>query len=376
MRKMCGHLAVRMMALAALPILAMSGCATRDNERNTFVPEAKLPDVRSAGLKMVWERGLPLEAGERITKAWRVGTSVYLATSESRIARFDAKSGVRVWEKGLGRENFEIYKPIEIRPLEGPPKEALVVTRGEVFRMDLATGDWTSYHPRMSVSANPLLIGNTLCIGGASTFRGMYLDRPDEKIWNINAPEDLFLSHPVAVGDDLIVASKNGVLWRMSAKNGDWDWKDRKVDGFVAGGIAADNHAVYVPCMNEHLYAFNVDNGGYLWDTRLAGILDVTPIAAGPIVLTIGRGRGLFGVDRENGDIKWNIEHIAQLGTATESVLWALDDQANFVKISVPTGQVLSTIESPGLQFVLRNSEDDNVILVTQSGMVGMYATK
>ena len=55
--------------------------------------------------------------------------------------RIDAKTGVLKWNQGLGSANFEVFKPIELKNIDGRPENVLVVTRGEVFTFNMDTGD-------------------------------------------------------------------------------------------------------------------------------------------------------------------------------------------------------------------------------------------
>ena len=375
------------MALAAVPLLSgISGCATHNYDSTAAMPAGPLPALGDVGLKQIWQRQINLDNGERFTHAWHVGNSVYLSTTFARIMRIDAKSGVLMWSYGLGAENFQIYKPIELHrddsPAGGAPREVLVVSRGEAFVFRMETGDLArTGHLGVSVSANPLVIGNTLCVGGANTFYGLYLDRLGGKRWVLQAPGDLFDSAPVAVDNNVIVASKRGLLWRLNGDNGDWDWKDRKTNGDVVAGLAADGRAVYVPAMDQRVYAFAVDTGSELWNRQLAGALDVTPALGGPCVMVVAHGLGgvgssLYGLARQDGAIKWKADDVSQVATVGENSAWVGDNAGNLKSLSLETGEILSSTPIPGAQFFVRNPDDDNLILVTRSGMVALYQPK
>ncbi len=379
--------------LAAAACLGLNGCALMDNRAATARPVATdLPGLQSVGLHQVWQRQVGLEPGERIRKVWREGLSVYVATTDSRIVRIDAKTGILKWSNGLGRENFEIYKPIELKDAAGfPSGEVLVMTRGEAFIFDLNLGDELRMgRLGISVSADPVVIGNTLCVGGADTFYGLYLDSLGKKIytdggtkviesramrrWVVPAPGDMFISAPLALDKTVLVGSKNGRLWRINAETGDWGWKDRKTNGLITGGLAADFNAAYVPCEDQRVYAFRMDTGAEKWDTQLEDRLEETPVLAGPAVLVVAVNRTLFALDRVTGLVKWKYKNVSQVATVNEDTVWIGDMGGNIRLLALETGEEQAAALTTGIEYFVRNSLDQNVVLVTQAGLVGMYS--
>ena len=364
-------------ALVAVGLLGgFSGCSLHAD--STVVAAVPLPDLTAVGLKQLWERQVRLDPGERVKKAWRVGESVYLATTQSRLARVNARSGVLMWYAGLGQENFDIYRPIELKPADGPAKDVLVVTRGEAFLFSMETGEFRREPNRvgLSVSCNPIVAGNTLCVGGAGKFFGLYLDRPGSIHWRVTQPGDLFDSAPVAIENSVVVASNKGRLWRINTDTGDWVWKDRKTNGDVIAGLAADDHAVYVPCLDQRVYAFASDSGSELWEQQLAGVLSTTPVLGGNVITVISETQGMYALSRQTGEIKWHVADIWQTATVGETSIWTGTREGTLKNLSLETGEELATASAPGVEFFVRNTEDQNLVLVTRSGLIGMYTKK
>ena len=368
------HRVLSVLAFMAAAGAALSSCGTKDTAA-VIVP-TDLPGLQSVGLHQVWQRQVPLESGERITKVWRLGLSMYVATSGCRIVRLDAKSGILKWGVGLGYENFDIFRPVELKGPDGfPNHEVLVVTRGEAFIFNVDIGDELR-RGRMgiSVSTDPVVIGNTLCVGGADTFYGMYMDRLGMKRWRIPEPGDLFVSTPLAMDNNVLVASKRGKLWRISADSGDWDWKDRKTNGDILGGLAADFNALYVPCEDQRVYAFRTDSGGELWEQQLDNRLEETPAMGGPVVLVRSVDNKLSALARTSGAIRWSKTGISQVATVNEETVWVADAADNIRLLDLETGEEKAAAPAGGIEYFVLNSADQNVILVTHAGLIGMYS--
>ena len=87
-----------MMAAAVALLAGASGAA--DNKPLPPTP-TDLPGLQDVGLHQVWQRQVKLDPEERIKKVWRLGVSVYVTTSNSRIVRIEAKTGLLKWSNAL-----------------------------------------------------------------------------------------------------------------------------------------------------------------------------------------------------------------------------------------------------------------------------------
>jgi outer membrane protein assembly factor BamB len=172
---------------------------------------------------------------------------------------------------------------------------------------------------------------------------------------------------------NVLIASRKGKLWRINSDNGDWDWKDRKTNGDVVAGLMADYNAVYVPCMDQRVYAFRSDSGSELWETQLAGRLEEPPAPGGPVIIVISKDTGAYALSRVNGEIKWRAPDVRRVLASEDDSVWVVGDAGNIKSLSVDDGIVLAEAPAPGVGMYVRNTADKSVILVTQSGLVGMY---
>ncbi|HEY4329660.1 MAG TPA: PQQ-binding-like beta-propeller repeat protein [Phycisphaerae bacterium] len=381
MRTPTGILASVVLAVAGAALLtSLPSCnyfEKHDTEGVIMMGPGKLPGLQEIGLHQVWQRQVSLEPGEQVKNTYRVGQSIYVTTSISRIIRMEADTGILRWSNGLGRENFDIYKPIELKGADNAPTgEVLVVSRGEAFMFNIGTGDQTREpaHLGISVSADPVVVGNTLCVGGADTFYGLYMDRLGMKRWRVPAAGDLFVSAPVALDNNVLVASRSGHLWRISADTGDWDWKDRKTNGIVTAGVAVDFNALYVPCLDQRVYAFRADTGGELWEQQLEGRLENAPALGGPVVMVHTAEGKLWALNRLTGVIAWQMDDVDQIATVGEENVWIGDKSGNIKCIALDSGREVASAPAPGVKLFVRNTLDEKVILVDNTGLVGVYA--
>jgi outer membrane protein assembly factor BamB len=335
-------------------------------------PYTALPDVQRAGLVQRWETQIGLTAGERVSKAWRVGDSVYVTTTRKRLVRIVAASGVKAWDTEVGVQTQDIFRPADIS--QG---QILVLSQGTAFVLDKAAGVEVRARPlNMIVTTDPLVDvkSNTMGVGAMDYFYGMFLDQLGGHKWVAAAPHDMFTATPAIVGDSVLLATREGRLSRVGLADGQWDWKDRKTNGPVVAPLSTDGGILYVPALDQRVYAFNAQTGGELWQVRLEGTLNKMAVPVRTQLLVPATGKGLYSLSTETGDTQWVTPGVTQIATVSGNHVWAEDEAGNLKSVSLENGEVLSSTPIPAAQLAVYNTQDDLVILVNKSGVVGAFA--
>lgn len=361
-------LVTALLACASL-LPGLTGCAALSGGAPGYTA---MPDLQSAGLKNVWESQVVLAGGERIVKAWRVGDSLFFATSHQRLVRLVAASGVKAWDIPVGIGTREIFRPVDLGA-----NRTLVVTQGTAYLLDKAAGIEVAHRDlNMIVTTDPVvdLASNTLAVGGFNYFHGLFLDQLGGEKWVTGAPGDLFASTPAVVGNDALLATRAGHLWRITLPTGQWDWKDRKTNGAVVAGVSSDGGTMYVPSLDSRVYAFGAQNGGELWEVLLEGTLDKPAVPVRTQVLVPATGKGLYSLSTETGDTQWIAPGVSQIATVTGDHVWAQDSTGNLKSISLDNGSVLASVAVPAAQMTIYNSDDNMVFVVNKAGVVGGFA--
>jgi len=161
----------------------------------------------------------------------------------------------------------------------------------------------------------------------------------------------------------------------VNMTSGDWAWKDRKTNGRVTGGPAADARAVYVPCLDGNVYAFEMNTGSQLWITPLQGVLDQNLETTRSDVLVPTSSSVLYCLSTSRGEKRWEAHGVKDIGTIAGDRVWVMDSVGTLKAISLDNGEVLQSA-SLGAARIVNNTVDRNVIVVTKGGVVGMYAGK
>jgi outer membrane protein assembly factor BamB len=351
-------------ALGSSALLFGTACAPKQITPD-YIP---FPSLQNVGLTQVWERQVVLAPKEIIEHVWRVGDSVYVATNQGRLTRIEAASGVKSWDATVG-SGSEIHKPFE---LPGGRK-LLIADRDELMLVNKTTGRTeATNHVDFVITTDPVVIGDHICVGGTDFFYGLFLDQLGGRVWITPAPDDGFTAQPAVVGDSLLLATNQGKLWRVSAADGDWVWKDRKTNGDVTAGLAVDSRNVYIPSLDHYLFAFEIATGHELWDIRLDGTLDQQALPLKGQVLVTSTGKGLYDITTNNGQVKWQTDAITQIVTVLGDQIWAGDSAGNLKALSLTDGKVISSTPIPSAQIFVP-SPDNWIIILNKAGVLEGY---
>ncbi|MCL2645374.1 MAG: PQQ-binding-like beta-propeller repeat protein [Phycisphaerales bacterium] len=349
-------------------LAAMGGCSPAPAPARTHA-EIVL-EAGKAGLKEIWHRRLPLLGGEKWINVWRVGDSIYATTTSARLIRLNAISGALAWDVELGNPEYPIFRPADV-----PNSDyLLVVNKGRGFLLHKKTGDiLMQSHLSFAASTDPTIVGNCFLLGGVESFRSAYLDFKGTS-WNVTAPGHAFTVRPTLEGDSISFSTDTGRLWRVNASDGKWIWRDRSTgpDSHVVGGLASDARAVYVPCLDGKVFAFDMNNGSNLWYTLLEGRLDQNLTCTRSDLLVPASGKGLYNLNTSRGDIRWFVPDATTVGTIIRGSVWVSDSEGNLKAISLDTGDILATANVGGK--IVNNTVDQLVITITHSGELTVYS--
>jgi len=350
-------------------LAAMGGCSSPPPPARSHA-EIVL-EAEKVGLRELWHHRMPLIGNDQWVKVWRVGDSIYATTKHSHLLRFTASSGTLAWNVELGNPEFPIYRPADI-----PESDyVLVISKGKGFWLHKKTGDIVRQSVlSFAATTDPVVVGNCFLVGSVEHFRAVYLDFLGQK-WNTPAPGDAFAVRPALEGETVAISSDAGRLWRVSANTGEWSWKDRTIGtgSRVVGGLAADSRAVYVPCIDGKVFAFDLHNGTNLWTRQLQGVrLDRDLSCARSDLLVPATGQGLYNLNAARGDVKWFVPGMTEIGTMIRGRVWVSDNDGNLKSISLDTGEVLAGANLGGT--IITNNVDQLVITVSPTGELTAYS--
>jgi outer membrane protein assembly factor BamB len=363
-----------LLAIAGAALLALGiGCQPvqkSDSSSAIDTPVISYGEADKLGLNVRWYArvGLAAEIDERVVSITRTKELVYVLTDKNHLVALDAAAGTTLWSADFGEHAPQVFPPVEITLNNSP---ALVVFNHlRIHMVDRHTGTIAFEGPLPFVAASPAVAsGNIMCVGSEHNFfYGGFIDLFGKVAWGVRSEDDSFNAAPVLTSEgNVIFCSRKGVIWRVSAKDGTAGW-NRQTTGEVVAGLVADTRAVYVPCLDRKLYAFDLASSDLLWSARLDGQLDQPAVVAGSKVLAVGKGSGLYAVDIAKGDQRWLVPNVQQILSRTPDHVYVADAGLRIESINLDTGSVDGTAQTNGANLFSSNTVDSTVYMISKDG--------
>jgi len=136
----------------------------------------------------------------------------------------------------------------------------------------------------------------------------LYCINPDSgtELWSSKVGERLF-GCPVAVGEDIFVASDKGKLFQLDFANGSI-MKEASTSGPVLGSPSTDGHSLFFITEDGLLHSVNVSNLKERWKVPVALYTDSTPAVDGGIVYLADQKGTAMAINATNGSLRWKTE--------------------------------------------------------------------
>jgi PQQ-like domain len=133
----------------------------------------------------------------------------------------------------------------------------------------------------------------------------LYCLSPDTgtELWSVKLGERL-VGCPVAIGDDVYLASDSGKLLQLDLASGSV-LQEAALTGQVLGSLATDGKALYFATDDGFLHAYGAVDLKPLWKAPIAPATDSTPAVDAGVVYLADQKGDAFAVEAVGGKVRW-----------------------------------------------------------------------
>jgi outer membrane protein assembly factor BamB len=296
-----------------------------DGKVLTLDAAGKVTAFDAAGGSVAWRASIT-PANEKDQEGFGGGLAadngrIYAATGYGQVVGLDARSGNRLWERGLD-------SPVRTSPTAAGERVFVVTTEGQLY-----------------------------CLSGSDgaelwTFRGMS-----------SRASLLFNASPAVEGDIVVVPYPSGDVVALRIADGQPVWSEslsrtRTASSLTAMSDAArpaiDNGTVFAVGHAGRMVATVHKTGERLWSLTVPGIQ--APWVAGDTVFVVDTGAQLMAITRGDGKILWTTK-LAGAKTWSGPVLagghlWLTSNKGHLVSVDAATGKVATTQDLGGPIYI------------------------
>ena len=240
--------------------------------------------------------------------------------------------------------------------------------------------------------AQPVAIGDDVLV--ASTDGRLYRlnRRSGREIWSVDVPgKASVLEKPIVSGSLIFLATMENRVAALDAETGRvvWDRKRSHHGVFTItghAGLLIEEDAVITGFNDGWLVAFAKSDGATLWSTDISGEgdgfadVDTTPIASGQNYIVASYSKGLFALNKESQDVAWHVKGEGfktpvvagtMLYTVTSGgVLYAIDARKGEVMWRKKMAETLESGPVPTRKYLLLPTTGALLVIDRRSGTI------
>ena len=179
----------------------------------------------------------------------------------------------------------------------------------------------------------------------------------------------------VASGEGDLAIIKSGsllsMLWPQTTRN--WPppkrWND--MAGAVVAGMHVDDRAVFIPCVNQRVYAFGL-GGEPRWRFTTEGQLHDDIQVSENSVFQYSRGDKFYALDVSNGKSRWSMRQgrrvLAAMPSKDVPMAYLVDNARNLLVVDEILGKIQVTIPLTGVNLFADNTSATAIYIGNTAG--------
>lgn len=308
--------------------------------------------------RLFWSQSLQTILGEPHTKFAKAANSIIVSTEKKNsdhtrtgtIVALNINDGNIRWQFSLdkGRISRIISKAGNLLLVGSQDMRTLPVDNNNLIALDAQTGKvaWTLDIEAHSLS--PAAVLNDTVFVTTNNYKGIAVDKKSgTKLWEINELPAWSSELPTVGDSQFIFGSRDPVLTLVDAKTGEKGVLFTGKEPFLSE-FAYKNNILFSPCMDKHLYAFDVATLKMKWKAQLARGASSPPVIGKHLYIGVKEtveGRpaySLWAVDTQSGERVWRFEttkHILAPPVVLENTLIVTSRDGHLYEISSETGE-------------------------------------
>ncbi len=317
------------------------------------------------GYRWDWSSMPFLTRRGHVTRLQPADNRLLIQESGSFVSVLESDSGRLVWNSQMGTSRTKFVG------LQRDGDVVLSSSASELSELGLETGNLLSRSTfDFLVNTPPTLVGN-FAIYGSDSGKLLAHNRDIGLIawaYALNGP---IKARPVLVNPGTLAAvSQGGDVIFLDPLSGSSSGRAR-IDGGVAHPPPTDGERLFVPSLDQSVYAYDAYDASLAWRVRTEYPITQPAVVYDAMLVVPLRAHGLTALSTDDGTLVWrNAEltgHVVAVRDG-ELIVW---DGETIAAVDAQRGDVIFRADVPGAQMIVPDSlEDGALYLVSRSGGV------
>ena len=326
------------------------------------------PDLlRHAGLRIVWEKKVPIKQGEQLEALDFIAARLYAISDNNYVTSLDRQTGRIVFARSVAARG------IPIPDLRLHDNQLLGAYGRSFFSVDPETGKTDERHNvEYSIVAPPARNESYLYISGSDNrLHVLTADRRVE-VTAVAAEDSSRISSILADNRSVVFATDSGRLVSMDpqGRNRLWGFDVRRA---IIDPIVRDNQSLYFVAEDMYIYRLDTPNDASValaWKYQVPGFPVGTPRVTSSAVYQVVRGKGVVAVDKNSGRMLWRLPEGAEFMADGNGRAYVFTHDNTLAVMHNATGRKLYEVNFAPVSITAPNLASQMIYVANESGWV------
>jgi len=187
-------------------------------------------------------------------------------------------------------------------------------------------------------------------------------------LWNFKTP-DLIVSPPISAGKEVVFASRRGIVYSLKSENKQLHYQ-LETGNEIKTPVGYSKDQIFVADRFARMLCMNLSNGKVQWVFTGGSPIQQQPRVVGDAVYVIPRYEGLISIARKSGVQNWQQSQATSFVAASETHVYARDENKNLLVLDRTSGQITGTINVRNFEMHAANDRTDRIFLASRDGVV------
>jgi len=349
----------RMLLVGFLVFCSTANCvAAGGSSQNLVWPKL----LEAANLKILWENKLPMKAAENLERLFIIGNRIYALSDHNYMVCLNREKGNVIFSRpiadaGLPVVGLELYKD-----------ELFSIVGNKLVEINPEFGTERSAR-RLEFGVVCPAARNSLHFYIAGSDRRMHVLRAEDKIklFEAAAKDDSMISSIVADEDFVVFATDSGGVVSILADKPKQLWSFYAAEA-VCGPVVRDGESLFFASRDTNVYKVNILTGELVWKYQTAAVLERSPRVGKGGVYQYVRGQGLAALDKETGELIWELAKGADLLAEADGKAYVITNTGKLVVMDNNNGKQRYAVNFAGVSRYASNVADSKIYIADESG--------
>lgn len=325
-------------------------------------------ELKQADLEPIWQKTLPLEANEKVSKIYVTDKLLFVSTDQNYFYALNRKKGVI---------DFIVQPASARQPLLGPTfydGKLLFMVGKKTLVLDPALKSITK-SKKLDILAGTAVSAparNTDIFYVAAEDKRLYVLNSDDyvKKFTVTADNDSMINSIIADDEFLVFSTNAGNIVSMDPDSTDRRWQ-RDVGGLKAP-LKREGQWLYVSTTKAKVSKINIatSKSGWLMDF-VAGEKLTTPVTIGKkLIYQYAGKKGLYAIDKQTGKQLWQNKQAKGLLAESGPIAYIFEKPGQLTVINNEKNKKLYSVDISNVDIFGNNTVDEKIYLSDSSGRI------